>query len=144
MSRPQSKVKIEWSPEFAYAIGLLTTDGSLSIDGRHINFTSKDVELVELFKKCLNLQNRIGLKSGVTKIKNISQVQFGDVNFYKFLQSIGLMPRKTKLLAALEVPDWYFFDFLRVNFDGDGTFYSYWIPGGNQVLCTTQYLYRRV
>ncbi|OHA28631.1 MAG: hypothetical protein A3E92_03150 [Candidatus Taylorbacteria bacterium RIFCSPHIGHO2_12_FULL_42_34] len=128
MSRPQSKVKIEWSPEFAYAIGLLTTDGSLSIDGRHINFTSKDVELVELFKKCLNLQNRIGLKSGVTKIKNISQVQFGDVNFYKFLQSIGLMPRKTKLLAALEVPDWYFFDFLRGHFDGDGTFYSYWDP----------------
>jgi len=30
-----------WSADFAYAVGLLTTDGSLSIDGRHINLTSK-------------------------------------------------------------------------------------------------------
>lgn len=39
--KPQGK-PITWSPEIAYAVGLLTTDGSLSIDGRHIDFTSKD------------------------------------------------------------------------------------------------------
>jgi hypothetical protein len=38
--RPRCKVRIEWSPEFAYAIGLIATDGCLYNDGRHINFTS--------------------------------------------------------------------------------------------------------
>lgn len=47
--KPQNKVKIKWSPEFAYAIGLLVTDGNLSPDGRHLNFTSKDRELAETF-----------------------------------------------------------------------------------------------
>lgn len=45
--KPKGKVKIEWNENFAYAIGLIVTDGSLSIDGRHINFTSKDLEQIQ-------------------------------------------------------------------------------------------------
>ena len=56
------------------------------------------------------------------------RIQFGDVNFYKFLLSIGLMPNKSKILGEIKIPDKYFFDFLRGHFDGDGTFYSYWDP----------------
>ncbi|OGM90214.1 hypothetical protein A3J77_00980, partial [Candidatus Wolfebacteria bacterium RBG_13_41_7] len=127
--KPLKKIKTDWSPEFAYAIGLLVTDGSLSIDGRHINFTSKDLELINSFKKCLSLSNRIGRKSRAYDTeKKYFQVQFGDVNFYKFLLNIGLMPAKTKIISALEIPKKYFFDFLRGHFDGDGTFYSYWDP----------------
>ncbi len=48
--RPLEKINIQWSPELAYAIGLLVADGCLSKDGRHIDFTSKDLELVESFK----------------------------------------------------------------------------------------------
>lgn len=127
--KPQNKVKIEWSANFAYIIGLLTTDGNLSPDGRHINFTSKDKELVQLFCKCLKLNNKLGRKtSGSRKEKKYFVIQFGDVNFYKFLLNIGLMPNKSKKLSKLEIPDKYFFDFLRGHFDGDGTFYSYWDP----------------
>ena len=127
--KPLNKVKIKWSPEFAYAIGLIVTDGNLSPDGRHIIFTSKDLELALNFKKCLNLQNVIGKKSsGSQKEKKYFVVQFGDVNFYKFLVIIGLMPNKTKIIASIEIPKKYFFDFLRGNFDGDGSFYSYWDP----------------
>jgi len=50
-----SKVKIEWSPKFAYAIGLIATDGNLSQDGRSVNFTSKDEELAMAFKACLGI-----------------------------------------------------------------------------------------
>ena len=49
-----SRIKIEWSPEFAYAIGLIVTDGSLSKDGRHINFSSKDLPC--LGRKHLKIQ----------------------------------------------------------------------------------------
>lgn len=33
---------------------------------------------------------------------------------------------KSKTLGKLNIPDEYFFDFLRGHFDGDGSFYSYW------------------
>ena len=32
----------------------------------------------------------------------------------------------SKTLEEIDIPDEYFFDFLRGHFDGDGTFYSYW------------------
>ena len=119
--RPLRKVKIELCPNFAYAIGLITTDGNLSIDGRHINFTSKDLELVETFRKCLYLNNKIGRKArGGEKEKKYHVVQSGDKNFYGFLLSIGLMPTKSKKLNKLLIPIQYFPDFLRGCIDGDG------------------------
>ena len=127
MAKPKNKVKIKWSPEFAYAIGLLTTDGNLSSDGRHFDFTSKDLEQIKNFIKCLNLKNKIGIKTSGLGKKSF-RVQFGDINFYKFLLNIGLNSNKSKILANIDMPDKYFFDFLRGHFDGDGTFYSYWDP----------------
>ncbi len=118
-----SKVKIEWTQAFAYAIGLLTTDGNLSPDGRHLNFTTKDEDLALQFKKCLQLTNRIGRKSRGSHLaeKKYYVIQFGDKNFYEFLLSLGLTPAKSKILNKLEIPDKYFIDFLRGCIDGDGT-----------------------
>ena len=124
--KPKGKVKIRWSSEFAYAIGLLVTDGNLSPDKRHINFTSKDYELVELFKRAFGLENKIGRKSReYSKEKKYFVVQFGDVQFYNFLLKIGLMPNKSKIIGELAIPRKYFSDFLRGHLDGDGTFHSY-------------------
>lgn len=121
-------VKIKWSPKFAYALGLIATDGNLSTDGRHIDFTSKDEEQLKNFKNCLGINVKIGYKvSGFTK-KMISHIQFGDINFYRFLLQTGFTPAKTKTIANLKIPRKYFFDFLRGHLDGDGTFYSYWDP----------------
>ena len=121
------KVKIEWSPKFAYAIGLLVTDGCLVSDGRHISFTSKDLELINNFQKGLSVHYYIGRKaSGSQEIKKYYTVQFSDVQFYNFLLTIGLTPRKTMTISNIKIPTQYFFDFLRGHFDGDGTFYSYW------------------
>ncbi len=118
------KVQLIWSPEFAYAIGLITTDGSLSKDGRHIVLTSKDREQLENFLKCLQVEKTIGkVKSGVGT--TYLRVQLGDVRFYRFLLTIGLMQNKTKILKEVQIPKEYFFDFLRGHLDGDGTFYSY-------------------
>lgn len=123
------KVRISWSPEFAYIIGLLATDGNLSPDRRHINFTSKDYELVQLVANSLGLSNKIGRKgNGHSNGKKYYMIQFGDVVFYRFLNKIGLSPNKSKTISSLKVPKKYFFDFVRGHFDGDGTFYSYWDP----------------
>lgn len=58
--KPKEIVKKIWSTELAYAVGLLTTDGNLSKDGKHINLTSKDLDQIKTFKKCLGLKNKIG------------------------------------------------------------------------------------
>ena len=123
--KPAGRVKIKWSPNFAYAIGLLTTDGNLSSNGRSILFSSKDEEQIKNFLKCLNIENAIGLnKSGAGNTS--LRVQVGDIQFYNFLVKLGLTPAKSKTIDKLSIPNRYFFDFVRGHFDGDGTFYSYW------------------
>lgn len=120
--------EVVWSPELAYAIGLIATDGNLSPSGRHISLTSKDVPQLKTFLKCIGRSDiRIAVKKGSYR-PLITHVQVGDVVLYRFLLSIGLMPNKTKRMAALAIPDEYFFDFLRGHHDGDGSFYSYYDP----------------
>ena len=130
MNSPRGKVKIEWSANFAYAIGLIATDGCLSKDGRHVDFTSKDYELVEKFLYALGVTSKISLKqSGFGGRLNYYRVQIGDVRFYTFLQSIGLTPRKSKTISTINaIPDTFFPDVLRGLLDGDGHFFSYWDP----------------
>jgi hypothetical protein len=122
--KPQAKVRIRWSPDFAYAVGLLASDGCLSSSGRHIVLTSTDKDQLENYQKALGIRMHIG------RVKNKSsgamRVQLGDVLFYRFLMNIGLMPNKSLVIGKIDVPDAYFFDFLRGSFDGDGSTYSYW------------------
>ena len=125
--KPQNKVKIKWSPEFAYAVGLITTDGNLSSDRRHFELTSKDFEQVKSFKKCLGVKNKIGTKKSGGGNKSF-RIQIGDVNFYKFLIGIGLSADKSKTIGDMAIPDKYLFDFLRGHLDGDGSFHSYFDP----------------
>jgi hypothetical protein len=126
---PKPKRKnVVWNENIAYAVGLLVTDGSLSIDGRHIDLTSKDVEQLKNFMRCIGIVSKIGVKKSMRTDGIIHRVQFSDVTLYQFLMSIGLTPNKTKTLGSVKVPDKYFFDFLRGLHDGDGSFYSYKDP----------------
>jgi len=121
--------KVIWSSKLAYAIGLITTDGCLSSDGRHFDFTSNDIQLLETFKKCLGINNKIASKcSGYTGRRNSHHIQFGDVTLYQWCIKIGLMPNKTKKIGALLIPDKFFFDFLRGHLDGDGCIRKYQDP----------------
>ena len=127
--KPKAKVGIRWSGNFAYAIGLLASDGNLSSDGRHICFTTKDLQQAENFIQALGIKNTIGKKSSArSEEKKYFTVQFGDVLFYDFLVSIGITPAKSKTIGGVAIPGRYFFDFLRGVFDGDGYSYSYFDP----------------
>ncbi len=116
---------IHWTSPLAYAVGLIATDGNLSKDGRHLELTSKDMEQLETFKRCLNLKNRIAWKTSGYSSKRYSRIQFGNVKLYRWLVQIGLTPKKSKILGALEIPDKFFFDFLRGSLDGDGCIRTY-------------------
>jgi len=127
------KVKIKWSPSFAYVIGIIATDGNLSSDKRHINITSKDLSIIEQAKEILVLNNKIGKKArDKSKDKRYYVLQFGDVNFYEFLLSIGLTSAKSKTIAKLDIPQKHFFDFLRGCIDGDGSISIFYHPESKQ------------
>lgn len=119
--RKRKIINTTWTSELAYVVGLIATDGNLSPDLRHINFTSKDKQLAYLYKKLLGLTNIVGKKSrGGEREKKYYVVQFGSVQFYDFLLLIGLTPAKSKTLRQLTVPDKFFWDFFRGCIDGDG------------------------
>ena len=123
--KPKKIIDETWSPNLAYAIGLIATDGCLSRYTNLIDLTSKDEEQLKNFSKCLGLKLFIGKKTNGRGQISL-RVQFKNVIFYNFLLKIGLTPAKSKTLGPLKIPKKYFFDFLRGVFDGDGCTYSYW------------------
>lgn len=125
--KPRSLVSTKWSSSLAYVVGLITTDGSLSLDGRHIDFTSKDLQLAELYKKCLGIEHiKIGYKTNGSSGARCARVQFGDVHFYQWLEKVGLTTKKSLTIKSVKIPQTLFLDFVRGCFDGDGTIYSFW------------------
>jgi len=132
-----------WSSPVAYAVGLIVTDGNLSSDKRHITLTSTDKQLLEAFRNCLHLTNKICVNppGGYSK-KTCYKVTFGNVNFYNWLVSIGLMPNKTFKISSIDIPHKYISDFLRGHIDGDGSIIHY-IDRHNSYKDKT-YLYNRL
>ncbi|TSC71206.1 MAG: Uncharacterized protein G01um101449_61 [Parcubacteria group bacterium Gr01-1014_49] len=121
MDRRVKHIDTKWSEQLSYVVGLITSDGNLSSDGRHINITSKDLEIVQHVKDILRLSNKIGKKArGGSHEKKYYVLQFGSKNFYAFLLSLGLTPAKSKTIQKVSIPDTMFSDFLRGCFDGDG------------------------
>lgn len=125
MDRRIKYIETKWSEQLAYVVGIITSDGNLSSDGRHINITSKDLEMVQNVKEILHLSNTIGRKArGGSIEKKYYVLQFGSKNFYAFLLSIGLTPAKSKTIQKVLVPNMFFSDFLRGCIDGDGNIYE--------------------
>src|SRR6185503_9333918 len=93
-----------WSPELAYAVGLIATDGNLSPDGRHLSVVSKDKDLLETLRMCLNINNLISLTTSGAGLY-CHRLQWGNRSFYDWLLRIGLSPAKSLRLGSLAVPD---------------------------------------
>lgn len=125
MRRKQART-IKWTPNLAYIVGLITTDGNLSKDNRHIIFTSTDKQLLRTVNYSLKKKNKIFtyFPNKIGK-KAFYRLQVGDVILYDFLISIGLFPNKSLTLGKLKVPAKYFSDFLRGHLDGDGSIIYY-------------------
>jgi hypothetical protein len=118
--RPRARPPLIWSPEIAYAVGLIATDGNLSPSGRHVSVSSGEREVLETFLRCIMRSAHIGTnRSGFGSIT--LRVQLGDVGLYRWLQSIGLTPRKSHTIGAIECPTEFFPHLLRGLLDGDGS-----------------------
>ncbi len=115
-----------WNPNIAYVVGLIATDGNISNDGRHIWLTSTDKQLLNTFRKCLRIKNRICINPpGSYSRKTCYRISFCNKNFYRWLLQIGLYPNKTLSLSKIKIPVKHLFDFLRGHLDGDGSIIHY-------------------
>ncbi len=118
MPNKRKELKIEGA-NLWYLVGLITTDGCLSSDCRHIDITSKDHLFLKQIKNTIDINNKITVKYNSKKQESF-HIQIANKNFYDFLLSIGLTPKKSLTLGEIKVPGQYFVDFLRGLIDGDG------------------------
>lgn len=109
---------IEWSSPMSYVVGLIATDGCLASGRRSITFKSVDRQLVETCLTLLGRTNRIGVTQTPTSV--IYRAQFSDTRLYRWLEGVGLTPRKSLTLGAIDVPDEFLCPFVRGLLDGDG------------------------
>jgi hypothetical protein len=108
-----------WSADIAYCVGLMASDGWLSRDGRHLSLTSVDLEQLDNFCKALGKDIKVATKKSGAGTWAY-HVQFSDVAFYDFLLEAGITPAKSHTIGKINIPDEYYFSFLRGVFDGDG------------------------
>src|SRR5205809_5491351 len=54
-----SRARSTWSPEIAYVVGLVATDGNLSRSRYGLTLSSNDIDLLETARRCLQLTNAI-------------------------------------------------------------------------------------
>jgi hypothetical protein len=126
MPQKRKDLKIE-GPNLWYLVGLITSDGNLSKDGRHIDITSKDSGFLETLVEKFKISNKVCVKNKGTN-KEAKRIQIANKNFYDFLVSIGLMPNKSLIISEIKIPKIYFVDFLRGLIDGDGCIRSWTHP----------------
>lgn len=118
---------LTWTSNLAYAVGLIASDGNLSRTTANISFSSKDIEMMDLFQKSIGINKTPGRHTrGGEKIKKYYYLNFKSRQFHDFLNSIGIEPAKSKTIKSVLLPDEYFADFLRGLIDGDGSFWTFW------------------
>ncbi len=132
-------VDTSWTPALAYAVGLIATDGNLSSDRKATTLVSGDRDLLEVFKRCIPRAGRIGPHG-----PGCWHVSVSSVDFYRWLQSIGLTPAKSLTLGGIEVDDRLLVDLARGLMDGDGSIENFiHHPAGN-VRRYPNYRYERL
>ena len=100
---------------------------------------SGDFDLLEVFKRCIPRAGRIGRHG-----PNCWHVTVSSVDFYRWLQSIGLTPAKSLTLGGIDIEDSLLVDLARGLMDGDGSIENYvHHPGGN-VRRYPNYRYERL
>lgn len=107
--------EVHWSKDLAYLIGLIASDGYLAKETQRISLSSNDDELIQFAGRMLPLP-----RIYVHKKTSNRTVYSTWPNLYAFLLSIGIKPCKSPTIGRLDIPDEFFFDFLRGEIDGDG------------------------
>jgi hypothetical protein len=118
---PDAVLDLWPSPELAYIVGLVASDGNLPTRNNCMVLVSTDKEIVDLCATLLQLNDAHIVVSNQGFPRKTSYIlQVCDYKFRELLEALGITPNKTNTIGALDVPDSVFADFLRGELDGDG------------------------
>lgn len=124
----------EWSPEMAYVLGLIYSDGNLHIRKTKsgyktgtLTFAQKDRELVEKILILMDCDAKIRFKEKC----EFDNTTAGELFYFSIennyianeLLRLGVTPNKSLDMKFPEIPDDYLRHFVRGLFDGDGSVY---------------------
>lgn len=116
------KIFSEWSPQMAWVLGLLFTDGNIS--GGSVLLTSVDLDLLEKVKKLLNSSKPIKKRTqSYDKSKHIFELAFYREKMRDDLNKLGLQERKSLNMVFPDVQEEYIRHFIRGCWDGDGSIF---------------------
>ena len=105
-------------------MGLIATDGCLYGDGRHIAFISKDEDQMRTLLRLVD-RAHIRYKREESEFGGWAfRGQFSYAALYRWLLTVGLMPRKSLVLGGILVADEHLMTLVRGLLDGDGTVYT--------------------
>jgi len=104
-----------WTPEMAWVLGLLASDGSVHSNGKQFMLGSKDIDLIEQFYNLLEYNGPTGMNNSGVHTAPISSTVI-----VKRLAELGIVPHKTYVLEYPPVPDSFHSHFIRGYVDGDG------------------------
>lgn len=122
----------------SYVFGYFIADGCISVGKNRkknpytFNITSADEEHLYKIRDVLGSTHKISSKNGHNK-SSAFQIQIRSSILAHDLMSLGAHPRKTYNLQKIDVPEKYFWDFVRGFFDGDGSVYIYNVNGVPQI-----------
>lgn len=133
-TKPQTTHKINenffstWSPEMAWVLGLLCTDGCLSpgknselgAKNKKVTLTSIDLDVLQKVKAVIGYTGPIRRVNANSKAHRITICRW---KIYDDLVRLGLTPRKSLTLKWPEVPHQFMRHFIRGVFEGDGCFH---------------------
>ncbi len=111
-----------WTPEMAYVLGVLATDGNV---GKHrVTLTSTDLELVEKIRSLIGSNHEIRERPvrGWSR-KTQYSLSVSSLKFVTVLRRLGVTARKSLTMRFPEIPREFVRHFLRGCWDGDGSLY---------------------
>jgi hypothetical protein len=137
----------EWTPQMAWILGLLFTDGNVQrTKGQmRISISSVDYNLLEKVKKLLGSNKPINeKKQSYDKSKIIYGYEFYRKKMRDDLHELGLLERKSLNMQFPKVPEEYIRHFIRGCWDGDGTVYLTKENINAQYVCGSEVFIKRL
>lgn len=145
------------SKEKTYILGLVVSDGYVDENWNKLNFTSKDIELVKIFKRELKSGHKLATYNVFDKRTNKHykrySLQISSKEIVNDLNKMDINRNKSFNCSLPIIPDKLMWHFIRGVFDGDGTIYQnkkiktgrlrFGIVGSEKLLCDINKFFKR-
>jgi len=104
----------------AYILGFFAADGNMLKNKRGAHFIEFQITDRDLLIKIRNSNHKITARKRNNKWRTSYRLQIGSKQIFKDLLKLGLTPKKSKTINLPNIPEKYFYHFVRGYFDGDG------------------------